>query len=121
MSFQSNPQLQKVVNFSRGWLGEFNREADIKLDQATKLCSRDQNRDAPRATGQMASKTYQIKNGPGSYSCVSDMFYSVYVNYGTWRMAKRPFFTDNMERHKPRIIDAMNSAMSISIKRFFSG
>lgn len=119
MSFTNDPQWQKVTNFARGWRAEAERMIDLKINQTTKACSQDQNRDAPRRTGEMANKTYQIKNGPMSYSCVSDKFYAPYVNYGTWRMAPRKFFTDNMEKHKPMIIDGVNDAFMQSIRRFF--
>lgn len=113
-------QWQKLMNFCRNFGTEVTKDLNVVMEQKVKALSQQQNRDAVRKTGYMASQTKYMASGQNSFSAVSDAYYSIFVDQGTYKMAPRPFFTDNMNRHIPMIVEGANISFGNSIKRLLA-
>lgn len=111
-------QWQKIRRFAQLGPQECNRAIVGAIQKGVKRTSSEQNQQAPRRTGKMASETTSIMETNGA-SAVSKMFYSVFVDQGTYRMAARPFFTDPMKKNMPLIANEVNTAFAMAIKKFF--
>src|SRR5687767_12746076 len=109
---------KKVQIFCKSWPPMAQRDVVTSIQKGVKRVSQEQNQQAPRRTGKMASETVYLNETSGG-AAVSKMFYSVFVDQGTYRMPARPFFTDPMKKSIPVITQEVNTAFALSIKKFF--
>ena len=60
-------------------------------------------------TGNMLNSVFSRMIGEHSAEILSPAHYSAYVNYGTYKMAARPFFSDAVERSRQRFPQRFNN------------
>jgi HK97 gp10 family phage protein len=67
------------------------REVDAKAQEAVELCTRTAQLLAPVRTGRLRANIDWAKSAPLRYVIYSRVEYSVFVEYGTSKMAAQPF------------------------------
>ena len=108
----------KIRNLCTQFPKEASRQIIITLQSgAKKTLSQMQSYPIPRDTGYMASNTV-IENIPNGVQIVSKAEYAIYVDQGTYRMPKRPFFSDTVEKNIPVMAESCYTSFITTLSRF---
>lgn len=100
-------------------LDKFSRETHRKGRQAPIAVDRELNRSslrverlaklyAPWDTGWLSENIYSMQEKMLGYKVISPVFYSIYVELGTRKMAEQPFMEPAMREEYPKLMNNLN-------------
>lgn len=110
-------QLAEIQRFCKMWPRDAEQSVIVQVQNDLKQISANQQRDAPRRTGFMASNTVFEATKTGGQA-VSKAEYAIFVDQGTYRMPARPFFSSYIPKNIPNMEAKAFNVFAQSVNRY---